>query len=135
MPAPARTCPRCGGPGPFYASQPACAWCAACFREAANTRYAMLRVAIIEGHAQQRLATLQSLPGDALTRRQRLALLRSACPPGHKVCSWCWEEKMLRHFKYCTKSQDGRDYYCRECRQTLDRIRKERKDRKAHANT
>ena len=78
---PHRPCSKCGGDGPFYASQPVSSWCAPCHRAASKARYAAQKQARIAQYAALRQSYLARVPPEARTRREHLALLRQACPP------------------------------------------------------
>jgi hypothetical protein len=114
------SCSKCGGPGPFYASQPARSYCIPCHLAVARTRYAQQHTAILAAARALRLRRVLATPVHLRTRRQHKRLLDAEAPPGKKVCAYCWLAKWPAFFRLLARSGDGRDYYCRACRHMLD---------------
>lgn len=118
-------CGNCHGTGPFSPSKAyPHAWCVKCMREHSALYYAQHGADINAAKKQARLAEVQALPPEARTRAQTLRLLRLHCPPGKKVCSWCWHAQPVGAFRACGATSDGVDYYCRQCRTILHRLRR-----------
>jgi len=111
----ARVCGRCGGAGPFYASQDLSKPCISCLRAAYHVTD---------------LARILTLPEAQRTRRETLRLLDATCPPTQRVCRWCWGRKPLKAFRTAHgphAPRSGWDCYCTECRHILDRLRKDQR--------
>lgn len=104
----ARTCWSCNGRGPFYGSQSTTHLCVACLRA---SRY-----------RAQDLAHIRALPEARRSRRETLRLLDAECPPGKRICRFCWEPKPVKTFRTPGAHRSGWCWYCRPCRRILDKL-------------
>jgi len=120
-------CSQCGSDGPFYPKRHHGRRCIACLCAYQRAYRAKQGRTISAKRQAQYYAQLRARDPVTLTHKERLYLLRAACPPHKRVCSFGEHLCRLKQFAWHNKAKGQYATYCRHCRAMIDHIRRHKK--------